>query len=151
VHCLIDLRNKAFPKGKAMPYLFCEKHGREHEDSAAGQQEAYRQEGESVLTMRGTLISGPWLCDRCNASLTKGTHAYLASAFPAWVGEGTEDYDFAYERRYFAVEKAEAKLYGARWPGLAAALAGRSAQPVTRRPAEPLCALDLFRKPEPAE
>ena len=47
-----------------MPYLFCETHGREHEAGAAGREEAYRKEGETVLTMRGTLISGPWQCDR---------------------------------------------------------------------------------------
>ena len=137
-----------------MPYLFCETHGREHEAGAAGREEAYRKEGETVLTMRGTLISGPWQCDRgtCGAPLRKGMRAYLASAFPAWIADQLEDYDFAYEQRYFAIKQAEGKLYGAKCPGLAAALAGRrSTRPATHRRAEPLCALDLFGPLEPAE
>jgi hypothetical protein len=58
-----------------MPYLFCEAHGREHEADASAAQEEYRQAGESVVTVKGTLISGPWLCDRCNARLVKGARA----------------------------------------------------------------------------
>ena len=86
---------------------------------AAGNQRRYREEGETVLIVRGRLISGPWLCDRCNAELDAGMVAWLVSAFPRWVTESTPDYDFASERRYFALEGDEVTAYGAAWPGVA--------------------------------
>ena len=42
--------------------------------------------------------------------------AYLATAYPAWIVEQTHDYDFAAERRYFAIRNAEVAVYGAAWP-----------------------------------
>lgn len=106
-----------------MPRLYCEAHGRDHEDTSARNQELYRQEGDTVLIVKGTLISGPWLCDRCNAELKKGQPAILLLAYPRWITESMDKYDFSYERRYFAVEKAKVAVYGAEWPGVARAVA----------------------------
>ncbi len=52
-----------------MPYLYCAAHGRGHENRVIGQQEEYRQQGESVLIVHGTLKSGPHRCDKCNVPL----------------------------------------------------------------------------------
>lgn len=100
-----------------MPRLYCEPHGREHEARAIVQEATYRQLGESVLIVRGELISGPWLCDECHALLARGSRARLLTAFPLWVVEQMPAYDLAYERHYFAVEKAEVAVYGAAWSG----------------------------------
>jgi hypothetical protein len=99
-----------------MPRLYCEEHGREQEADTSRNQELYRQEGESVLIVKGRLISGPWRCDRCNATLTKGTLACLLTAFPGWMTESMYDYDFAYERKYFGKTHDGAAVYGAAWP-----------------------------------
>lgn len=101
-----------------MPYLYCAFRGRGHETRIIEQQESYRAEGESVLIVKGKLKSGPHHCDKCNARLNCGDDAALLSAFPRHIVEGTDAYDFAYERRYFDMGKAEAKLYGADWPGV---------------------------------
>ncbi len=84
-----------------MPRLLCETHGREEEADTICDQAEYRDAGECVLVVSGTLISGPWLCDRCNAEMAVGQTAYLLSAFPVWVAEGLIDYDFGYECAYF--------------------------------------------------
>jgi hypothetical protein len=102
-----------------MPTLYCDSHGRDHEDTTVKNQELYRQEGESVLIVRGTLISGPFHCDRCNAVLKKGQPATLLMAYPGWMTESMTDYEFLYESRYFAIEKAEVAVYGTDWPGVA--------------------------------
>lgn len=100
-----------------MPYLHCEKHGPEREAVTAANQEEYRQLGESVLIVKGTLISGPWRCDRCNAVLDKGDPATLHSAFPAHCREDLYQYDFDYEQDYFAMKNSDqAIVYGAPWP-----------------------------------
>lgn len=96
-----------------MPRLYCEEHGREHEAIAIGEQEHYRQLGEAVLIVKGRLISGPWLCDRCNAMLSKSTPAWLVSSFGRHFVEELDCYDYSYERRYFTMERAEARWYGA--------------------------------------
>ena len=77
-----------------MPHLYCEKHGREHKARTSERQELYRQEGESVLIVKDRLISGPWLCDSCNAVLKRGTLAYLCIAYPRFVTESLREYDF---------------------------------------------------------
>ena len=100
-----------------MPHLYCEQHGKEHEARVIGQTSIYRQDGESVLIVKGRLISGGWLCDRCNVPLGKTKQAYLMTTFPRWITENMHGYDFDYERRYFAVERAEVAVYGAEWPG----------------------------------
>jgi hypothetical protein len=56
-------------------------HGQEHEAHAIEQGSSYRDEGESLLIVRGKLSTGPWLCDRCNATLTRGMIAYLFLPF----------------------------------------------------------------------
>src|SRR5947209_6874632 len=100
-----------------MPYLYCEEHGPEREAGIVGRQEDYRQAGESVLVISGTLASGPWQCDSCNAQLGKGNTAYLVSVLPGWVAEGLTDYDFGYELAYFAMTVSDkATAYGAAWP-----------------------------------
>ena len=100
-----------------MPRLLCETHGREEESETVRDQDEYRNAGECVLVVSGTLISGPWNCDRCNAELAVGQTASLFSAFPVWVAEGLIDYDFGYEREYFAMGRADtAAVYGADWP-----------------------------------
>jgi hypothetical protein len=100
-----------------MPHLYCVTHGKEHQDRVIGQWSIYRDEGESVLIVAGRLTSGPWACDRCNATLRPGRTAYLLTAFPRCITEGMISYDFAYERLYFAMEGEERlAVYGAAWP-----------------------------------
>jgi hypothetical protein len=100
-----------------MPYLFCKTHGRMHDASCQQEQENYRQLGETVMIVSGTLNSGPWLCDKCNAELNKGTTAYLMTAYPRHFAEELAGYDYANERRYFRMEKATVRVYGAMPPG----------------------------------
>jgi hypothetical protein len=99
-----------------MPRLYCHQHGQEHEAATKARQEFYRQEGETVVIIKGRLIDGPFLCDRCNAELKEGDPACLASAFPRWITESTHDYKFTYEFRYFALEDDAITVYGAPWP-----------------------------------
>jgi hypothetical protein len=114
-------------EGKDMTYLYCAVHGRGHENRTIDQQERYREAGECVLIVKGRLISGPHRCDKCNTSLKRGDDATLLSAFPRHIVEGMVVYDFAQERRYFDMRKAEARWYGTAWPGVASASAARPA------------------------
>lgn len=101
-----------------MPYLYCELHGREKEAEAAGSRAVHRDEGATVLIVAGALKSGPWHCDRCNARLGKGARAVLLTPLPAWITERYCHYDFAHEKRYFAMKGGERiATYGALWPG----------------------------------
>jgi hypothetical protein len=102
-----------------MPYLLCEQHGHSREAMFAREQDDYRQAGESVLVVKGTLISGPWQCDRCNVKLTRGHKACMATAFARHYTGGTQDYDFAPEKRYFDMTRAQVAVYGVQWPSLA--------------------------------
>jgi hypothetical protein len=133
-----------------MPYLYCEKHGHEREAGIIERQEVYREADETVLVVSGTLISGPWLCDRCNAQLRKADTAYLVSAFPSHCRDDLHDYDFGYERQYFAMTADDrATAYGADWPDDSI----RNRRKVNRpapQPKKPLCALD-FPRPKPGE
>ena len=100
-----------------MPYLYCEKHGREREAGIIEQQDEYREAAENMLVAGGTLVSGPWLCDSCNAQLRKGDTAVLVSAFPSHCRDDLYGYDFGYERQYFAMKASDtATAYGAEWP-----------------------------------
>jgi hypothetical protein len=112
-------------------HLYCAVDGRGHEDRAIVRQEDYRQEGESVLIVHGTLKTGPWKCDKCNSRLRRGDAATLMTAFPRFMTEAMDAYDFAGERRYLDLEKAAMTLYGAPWPGgaPAAMLRRRSESP----------------------
>lgn len=101
-----------------MARLYCEDHGKEHEARVIGQASTYCQEGESILIVKGKLVSGGWLCDRCNVPLGKADQAYLLTVFPQWITEQVPDYDFMHERQYFAIKKAEVAVYGAKWPGV---------------------------------
>ncbi len=96
-----------------MPYLYCAKHGQQHAANAIEQQELYREEGEAVLIFKAPLKSGAWVCDRCNVPLRKGDIAYLVTAFSQDFADELATYRFEYERRYFVMEKAEARVYGA--------------------------------------
>ena len=128
-----------------MPRLYCETHGREDEAATTQRQEHYHQEGESVLIVSGKLRSGPWLCDRCNETIGRGSVAYLTSAFPRWITEQMHGYDFADERRYFGGRYDRIAVYGADWPDLRVG-AGAGPMPPRRpghRQQRPLCALDL--------
>jgi hypothetical protein len=107
-----------------MPNLYCAVHGRGHENRVIAQQELYREAGESVLIVHGTLTGGPHRCDECNATLGRGDPAALLSAFPRHLTEGMDAYDFAYERRYFAMAKATAAVYGTPWPDVTRRLPG---------------------------
>src|SRR5947209_4133545 len=102
-----------------MPYLYCAVDGKDHENLAIAQQDYYRQAGESVLIVHGTLKSGPWKCDKCNTRLKRGDAATLMTAIPRHIAEGMDSYDFAYEQRYFDMKRAEVKVYGAKWRGAA--------------------------------
>lgn len=100
-----------------MPNLYCETHGREREAGIIERQEVYRQADEIVLVARGTLVSGPWRCDSCNARLRPGTTATLLSAFPSQCRDELYNYDFGYERQYFAMKGNDTAIsYGAAWP-----------------------------------
>jgi hypothetical protein len=111
-----------------MAWLYCTVHGRGHENRIIEQQDAYRQEGESVLIVHGPLRGGSHRCDKCNASLNKGDAAVLVTPFPRFLTEAMHTYDFTNERRYFNLALATIKLYGAGWPaGDPAALLRRSA------------------------
>jgi hypothetical protein len=102
-----------------MPYLYCVAHGRGHENRAIGQQEEYRQQGESVLIVHGALKSGPWQCDTCSVPLKRGEAAMLLTAFPRHVTGGMDGYGFASEKRYFDMKRAQAVVYGVQWPDVA--------------------------------
>lgn len=132
-----------------MPYLYCEKHGREHEAGIIGRQDDYRQADETVLVVSGTLVSGPWQCDSCNSQLRPGSTAVLISAFPSHCRDELCGYDFAYERQYFAMgERDHAAAYGAAWPD--DSIRNRQKARPTRptRSKQPICALD-FPRPKP--
>jgi hypothetical protein len=100
-----------------MPRLYCEEHGRDQEARSESEHESYRMLGETVLIVTGPLKTPSWRCDRCYARLKKGTRAYLVTAFPHQFAEDLDRYDYAYERQYFLLEKAEIKVYGAGVPG----------------------------------
>jgi hypothetical protein len=130
-----------------MPRLYCETHGREEEAEIIAHQDEYRQEGESVLVVSGKLISGVFVCDRCNREMAAGQTAWLISALPGWVAEGLTDYDFGYERGYFAMAKTDtASVYGIDWPDDSI----RHRRPLRRSGRQdkspPLCALDLLKQ-----
>ena len=100
-----------------MPYLFCVRDGRVHEALSLEEQGEYRQADESVLIVKGTLISGPWSCDRCNKPIKRGNLAILVSSFPSHCRDHLYDYDFGYERQYFAMRGSDkTTVYGAEWP-----------------------------------
>ena len=44
-------------------------------------QENYRWFGETVLIVRGRLISGGWQCDKCNAPLNVAVHTPKADVY----------------------------------------------------------------------
>ena len=126
-----------------MPYLYCEKHGREHEAGIIERQAEHRHNDEIVLIVSGRLTSGPWRCDRCSAQLRKGNRAVLLSAFPGHCREELYGYDFGYERQYFAMNRSDkATAYGADWPDDSII----TRRKVSRPPKRPLCALDLLPK-----
>lgn len=100
-----------------MPYLFCQAHGQEHAASCREREEEYRQLGETVVTVSGALTGGPWRCDRCNVRLRKGDRAFVVTAYPSHYASELTGYDYGYERRYFRLNQAEARVYGARPPG----------------------------------
>ncbi|MFO0890929.1 MAG: hypothetical protein U0790_17520 [Isosphaeraceae bacterium] len=101
-----------------MSSLYCKIHGRQKEAEAISDNDSMCKAGESVLIVHGRLISGPWLCDRCNAELNEGTEAYFEAIYPSTVTEGIFAYDFSYEREYFALDdEDDMAVYGAPWPG----------------------------------
>lgn len=100
-----------------MPRLYCSVHGRGLENFAIARQADYREGGESVLIVHGTLRSDGRHCDKCNATLRRGDAAMLLTAFPRDITETMHEYDFTSEERYFDVTKADMKRYGANWPG----------------------------------
>ena len=55
-----------------MARLYCATHGRACERGVKRRQPDIRREGESVLIVKGKLISGPWRCDDCNQFLKAG-------------------------------------------------------------------------------
>jgi hypothetical protein len=111
-----------------MARLYCAADGRERESAVKRRQADIRREGESVLIVKGKLISGPWRCDDCNAELNKGRTAYLHAAWPRHITEAMDEYDFAMERDFFALTgEDKMALYGAPWPGgTLAQMLGRS-------------------------
>jgi hypothetical protein len=131
-----------------MPYLYCKEDGLRHEANSAAHQEEYREIGESVLIVKGRLISGPWRCDSCNAVLKKGDLAHFHAAYPADCRDYLYDYDFAYEQEYFAMKRSDkAVVYGAPWPDDSISNRRLASPQERKRRSEqprPLCALDLF-------
>jgi hypothetical protein len=127
-----------------MPYLYCEKRGREREAGIIERQADYRQADEIVLVVSGTLVSGPWLCDSCNVQLREGHRAWLVSAFPSHCRDELYEYDFGYERQYFAMKPTEAATaYGVPWPD-DSIRSRRNARRPARAPTKPILALDLL-------
>ena len=101
-----------------MARLYCTTHGRECESAVKRRQADIRREGESVLIVKGKLISGPWRCDSCNAELNEGATAYLYAAYPRDITEAMDEYGFEMERDYFKLTGEDRMaLYGAAWPG----------------------------------
>lgn len=100
-----------------MPYLFCRKHGPDHEAGTSAMQAELHDLGESVLIVEGRLTSGGWRCDSCHAHLVKGRRAWLKTAFPAHLHDHLADYAFRYERDYFAMTPGDrVASYGTPWP-----------------------------------
>ncbi len=133
-----------------MPYLYCQQHGQQQEASTIARQDELRMEDESVLIVSGTLISGSWLCDSCNAQLGKGDRATLVSAFPSHCRDDLYHYDFGYERQYFAMTGSDtATAYGADWPDDSFRKRRMTGRGQARPRREPLWALDL-RPPKTA-
>src|SRR5262249_51307118 len=96
----------------------CAADGRERESAVKRRQADIRREGESVLIVKGKLISGPWRCDHCNSELNEGGTAYLHAAYPRHLTEAMDEYGFEMERHYFALTGEDRMaLYGAAWPG----------------------------------
>ena len=127
-----------------MPRLYCDTHGREEEAEIIANQDEYRQAGESVLVVSGKLISGAFVCDRCNRELAAGQPAWLISAMPGWVAEGLTDYDFGHERVYFAMAKTDtATAYGIDWPDDSIRRRRPFRRYGRRDKSPPLCALDI--------
>ena len=90
--------------------------------------------------------AAPGYATGCDAQLRKGDQAMLVSAFPGHCRDDLYDYDFGYERQYFAMNRSDkATAYGADWPDDSI-----SNRRHVRRPArpykKPLCALDLQPK-----
>jgi hypothetical protein len=101
-----------------MADLYCARHGRECESAVQAREPLIREDGESVVIVKGKLISGPWRCDRCNAVLERGRTAYLYAAWPRWDTERMNEYGFELERDYFALKGRDTVTqYGAPWPG----------------------------------
>ena len=96
-----------------MPYLFCAEHGREEEAECEAEQENYLLLGEAVLVVTGSLISGPWRCDRCDGPLKKGEPAFVVTGFSHHFASDLAGYDYSYERRYFSMREVRAAAYGA--------------------------------------
>lgn len=111
-----------------MPWLYCETDGRRHEAYAVADSDALRRDGESELIVSGTLASGPWRCDSCNTPLNQGDRAVFHAIFPGHITKSMVEYDFSYEREYFALEgDLTVTNYGASWPcGSAAELLERN-------------------------
>jgi hypothetical protein len=101
-----------------MPRLYCAECGKQEHAKSVQNRERYQQEGETVLIVTGKLISGPWMCDRCNGGIAVGKQAFLVRAFPKWMIEELHVYDYVYEREYFATEEIEVMTYGVDWPGI---------------------------------
>ena len=100
-----------------MPYLFCLVHGPAREAGTIVMQDELRAEGECVLVIEGSLCTGPWRCDSCNAQLAIGDRAWLKAAFPRHVYDDLVEYDFSYERDYFALTPGDrVASYGMEWP-----------------------------------
>jgi hypothetical protein len=128
-----------------MPYLYCAAHGSEQEADLAARRDTYRRAGESVLVVAGTLTGGPFPCDRCHAGLGPGDAAWLVSAFPARLHDALRDYDFGYERQYFAMARTDAAtVYGVAWPD--DSIRNRRVPKHMPPGKKPLCALDLLPK-----
>jgi hypothetical protein len=101
-----------------LTWLYCAAHGREREGAVKRRQADIRRDGESVLIVKGKLISGPWRCDSCNAELNEGATAYLHAAYPRPITEAMDEYGFEMERDYFALAgEDKMALYGSPWPG----------------------------------
>ena len=133
-----------------MPRLYCEEHGREQEARTIAAPGRIPAGDESVLVASGTLISGPWLCDRCNANARVWRYRLSGFAFPSHCRDDLYDYDFGYERQYFAMTGSDkATAYGADWPRSVNQQTADTGRSEARPRKEPLCALDL-RPPKPA-
>ena len=101
-------------RGKAMPHLYCEMHGREQEARCEADQNNYRLLGETLLLVSGSMKTASLRCNRCNIRLRRFQPGWLVTAFSRHSADELSRYDYRQEREYFLPDPGiEVRFYGA--------------------------------------